>query len=726
MVSNQKLFSVGNFDFRFQHLLVIGILILSISISMLLRSMPMSYETELFEYDPFFNYRATEYLVDNGIQNYLEWNDDKSWHPTGRNISETSQVTLHITTAILYQVFNFGISLHTFTILFPLVVGSLTSIAVFALVRTLGGTTAGLFASLLFAFSIPILIRGFAGWFKSEPLGLFFGIIGLYLFVSGIKNNKGKISGLKVAGSGFFLAISLSAWGGSIFFILAIILFFFALPFFKNEKNFLIWIIPVFSTVFIIFSLMFERTSSAIVFYIGIAMLLSTVFVVVSEIIKKFSSESKKLRNCLGFLISIIISGLGIASSGLIFLPSFRYQNAVNPLLLTQDPLTDSVSEHAVTSLELSFGFLSSFIIFGIIGAWFIFTKKSSLLKNDMKVFSLMISFFGIYLSSAFLRLEVFASVGLFILGGIGLGLLIHEIFKLKNPTLKIISSVVIVGLFVIPVTLPENNNWASWADFSPTIINGGTSQNTFVSYDWFDAMEWLKENSPENAVVASWWDYGYWITTLSDRTTIVDNATLNDLQIKKMAYTLLATPDNSWKILHSNYDVDVKSSFSPEFVNFVHYQPENYGAPINGLDADYIVVFVVAEKIAAPGTNLELYSMLPGGDESKKHWFASIANHHPNDFVLSDGITPTNNFMRSTLGHLIPFTIVTFLDLNTDMIHNEYSPGYLPIYGKEIKFSDPEKDPFYLVYASPGFYSEIPGQKNIVLIYKINPDYQS
>ena len=107
MVSNQKLFSVGTFDFRLQHVLVIGVLILSFSISMLIRSMPMSYETELFEYDPFFNYRANEYLVDNGIQNYLECNDDKSWNPTGRNISETSQVTLHITTAILYQVFNF-------------------------------------------------------------------------------------------------------------------------------------------------------------------------------------------------------------------------------------------------------------------------------------------------------------------------------------------------------------------------------------------------------------------------------------------------------------------------------------------------------------------------------------------------------------------------------------------------------------------------------------------
>ncbi len=726
MVSNQKLFSVGTFDFRLQHVLVIGVLILSFSISMLIRSMPMSYETELFEYDPFFNYRATEYVVQNGIQDYLDWNDNKSWHPTGRNISETSQVTLHLTAAILYQIFNFGTSLYTFTILFPLVIGSLTSIAVFALVRTLGGTTAGLFASLLFAFSIPILIRGFVGWFKSEPLGIFFGIIGLYLFVSGIKNNKGKISGLKLTGAGLFLALSLSAWGGAIFFILAIILFLFALPFFKNDKNFLIWITPLFSISFIIFSLMFERTSNAIIFYIGIAIGLSTTFVVLSEIIKNFSSETKQLRNCLGLLVSIIISGIGIASAGAVALPSFRYQNAINPLLLAEDPLTDSVSEHAVTDLQMSFSFLSVFIIFGIIGAWLIFTKKSPLLKNDMKVFSLMISFFAIYLSSAFLRLEVFASVGLFILGGIGLSLLLHEIFKQQNSILKIISSIVIVGLFLIPVTLPEDDSWFIWADFSPTIINGGTGHNSHVSYDWLDAMEWLKQNTPEHSVIASWWDYGYWITTLSDRTTIIDNATLNDLQIKKMAYSFLASPDDSWKILSSDHDVDVASSFSSEFINFIHYQPENYGASVNGMDADYIVIFVVAEKIAAPGLNLSLYSMQPGGDESKKHWFAAISNQNELDFMLPDGMTPTNQFMNSTLGKLIPFTIVTYVDLTTDMIHDNYRPGYIPIYAKELKFSDTENDPFYLVYASPSFYSDIPGQKNMILIYKINQNYQT
>ena len=78
-------------------------------------------------------------------------------HPYGRDVSATSQVMLHTTTTMLYQTFGIGSSLYDFTIMFPLVVGSLTTVIVFALVRTIGGTTAGLFASLFFAVS-PIIV----------------------------------------------------------------------------------------------------------------------------------------------------------------------------------------------------------------------------------------------------------------------------------------------------------------------------------------------------------------------------------------------------------------------------------------------------------------------------------------------------------------------------------------------------------------------------------------
>ena len=113
--------------------------------------------------------------------------------------------------------------------------------------------------------------------------------------------------------------------------------------------------------------------------------------------------------------------------------------------------------------------------------------------------------------------------------------ILSQKIFEQKNQNFtKLIFPVVIIILFIIPVTLPENNTWLGWADFPPSILNGGSSFTNFASDDWLVAMSWIKENTPEDAIIASWWDYGYWITTLSERTTLADNATLIDWQIKK------------------------------------------------------------------------------------------------------------------------------------------------------------------------------------------------
>ena len=149
-------------------------------------------------------------------------------------------------------------SLYDFTILFPVVIGSLTAVVIFAIVRTIGGTTAGLFASLFFAVSPIIIMRGSIGWFKSEPLGLFYGLLAVYLLISGIKSDKGKVSIAKIVGAGIFLAFGLASWGGIQFFILPIGLFFLALPFLRKDNKFIIWTSVIFTSVFLLVTVLFD------------------------------------------------------------------------------------------------------------------------------------------------------------------------------------------------------------------------------------------------------------------------------------------------------------------------------------------------------------------------------------------------------------------------------------------------------------------------------------
>jgi len=313
-----------------RYLLIIGILALSFSLSFMMRAQPLEYGFELNEYDPFFNYRATQFMVENGLPAYLEWHDDLTWHPYGRDISATSQVMLHTSAATLYQIFGLGSSLYDFTIMFPVVVSSLTAIVIFVLVRTIGGTTAGLFASLFFAVSPIIILRGSIGWFKSEPLGLFYGLLAVYLLISGIKSGKGKVSVVKIVGAGILLAFGLASWGGVQFFILPIGLFFLALPFLRKDSKFIIWTSVIFTSVFFLVSGLYERTGFVFISNLsGFFLIGCTVFLVACVIIRRIGKA--QLRNGLALLGGTVIAGIAIISSGVITLGSFRYLNAANP-----------------------------------------------------------------------------------------------------------------------------------------------------------------------------------------------------------------------------------------------------------------------------------------------------------------------------------------------------------------------------------------------------------
>jgi len=763
MSKNLKLFTVGNFEFRLHHLLIIGVLSLSFSVSMLIRSQAVDYGFELNEFDPFFNYRATEFIVNNGLDSYFDWHDDRSWYPFGRNVSETSQVMLHVTAASLYPIFGAGADLYDFTIMFPIVFGSLSTIVIFALVRVFGGTTAGLFASMFFAVSLPVILRGGLGWFKSEPLGIFFILLGLYLFFSGIKYNKGKISFIKIISSALFVAFALSAWGGTQFFIIPLGLFFLALPILRDDHKFIIWAIPLFSFSLILLTLIYERPPTSFVLgYGGIALILPTLFLIVCCLIKKISSVEKQLRNYLMFLGSSLIAGIALIFSGIIPMPAFRYQNAVNPFLFAEDALTDSVSEHVATTIETSFQFLSVFLIFAGIGIWLIFNSFNNkqvhkkFITNDMLVFVLLTAIFGVYISSAFIRLELFASISVIILSSLGLSILIKHLFNntengntknLVKSLIKTSSIFVIICLLVIPLVLPENTNWIDFAKYQATIFNGGSSYNV-VNGDWPHALNWLKNNTPYDSVIFSWWDYGYWITTIGDRITLIDNATLIDHQIETVGYvffkdenaawTQLTKPHpanshlNEWNMIGmpSMLDSDdpmriiADSTTDKQIIKQMDRLEDQLRKENAGLDSDYVLIFVAGMKLTGP--DLPPYYILEGGgDESKKSWFLKIAGIDETIFLQSDHHTPKDMFWDTMLGKMIPFRIIGYADPSNDTIYPAYQHGLVPVYTLDVKYPPNGDGPFRLAYASPSIDRTEKGPVTIVLIYEINKEYQ-
>ena len=574
------------------------------------------------------------------------------------------------------------------------------------LFRVIGGTTAGLFSAILFSVSIPLLIRSPLGWFKSEPLGIFFGLLFVYLLLSGINSKNKKIAFIKLVGSGIFTIFSISAWGGNQFFIIPIGILFLTLPFLRTDSKFLIWAIPVYTITAILISFMFERVNISGLW--GISLIVSTLFLISCIFIQNKSSKNKQ-RNGLLFLLALLVTSAAVFTipTDSNFLPtaSHRYLNAINPFLTTTDPLVDSVSEHATTTLAQSFLFHSVLMIFSGIGIWIIIKniqiKNSNFINNDMLSFSLILGICGVYISSTFVRLELFASIAVIVLASVGLSALTKEFFKNKSQSKKSIHKLLqlpfvtgIIILLLIPMIYPVGSEPSSIAHTPPTILNGGSSF-PIATNDWLDALDWMKNNTPKDAVIASWWDYGYWIQTMGERASLADNSTVSTNIIKNIAKMLLDNPDSAWSTL-------------------------------NEMQADYVLIFVAAEKLNVNADD-SLYTLRGGGDESKKQWFIRIAGHDISKYLHSDGNSGTDYFWNETLlGKMFPFSLLGYVNPNNQNQQSlTYVPGYVGIYSKDIKFTSDGDGPLRLVYASSSFTEEKAGPMIGVFIYEVNKDYK-
>ncbi len=692
IVKSQEI-AAPQIKFSKKRIAIIGVLMISFAIAVMTRSLPIEYGFYLNEFDPWFDYRATQFLVENGFDAYFNWHDDMSWHPDGRDVAKTSQTGLHITAAVLYQAFGFGMPLYDFVVWFPVIFGGLLTIVIFAIVRVIAGNVAGLFASVFTALSPTIIQRGNLGWFKSEPLGLFYGTLAIYLLLSALKHRESKYAIAKAVAAGLILGFGMTAWGGVQYFALLLSIFFITLPFFSKSKN-MVYVLPIITILTILVASSFPRPGESFVTSLpSLGMIGSTIFAIVANYIAR--DPLKETRYKLIWLAVFVGIGISIIIAGIYAPSTFRYISVVNPFSKSTLPLVESVAEHFTPTVVDYIQNYSILIPLAGYGAYISFKKRT-----PMHIFALVLAITGIYVSASFARLMVFSSLGIITLSSIAFYELTRVIFEkgyrgrsLIDPSdPRVLYSILMIILLSIPLFFPPNANWVALADIPPTIANGATSFRTTTN-DWIDALEWIKNNTEEDAVIASWWDYGYWITVLGERKTLADNATINSTRIARIATALVSEENEGVKILRDE------------------------------LQADYLLVYMVGQRL-----DQNFLTIGGGGDESKKHWFMRIAGVNETEYIHPDGFTPTAKFWFTLLGKTFPVTPVGYATINqngTFDLQPQYTPGSIGLYTEQVKYPATEEGLLELVYSSPSFNDKSSDLIFGVFIYKIKGEVE-
>ncbi|WP_243665908.1 hypothetical protein [Vulcanisaeta sp. JCM 16159] len=145
---------------------------------------------------------------------------------------------------------------------------------------------------------------------------------------------------------------------------------------------------------------------------------------------------------------------------------------------------------------------------------------------------------------------------------------------------------------------------------------------------DWLDALRWLSYNTPTNATVLSWWDYGYWISIIGNRTSLADNSTVNSTQIALIGSFFMSNPYNYTGVLeklnelHDPQYILIFEPYTMIIVNASSYYNNYYGA-----ESLYPELCILIPEYPA------------GGDFAKSYWMARIAGY-TNNYIFSNFIS--------------------------------------------------------------------------------------
>ncbi|KAK7245440.1 hypothetical protein RIF29_40286 [Crotalaria pallida] len=194
-------------------LLLIGVLAFSIRLFSVIK-----YESVIHEFDPYFNYRVTQYLTKNGIYDFWNWFDDRTWYPLGRVIGGTVYPGLTLIAGTLWWILNslnIPLSVETVCVFTAPIFSAFASWATYLLTKEVKGTGAGLTAAVLLAMVPSYISRSVAGSYDNEAVAIFALIFTFYLYIKTL--NTGSLFYATLNSIAYFYMVC--SWGGYTFII---------------------------------------------------------------------------------------------------------------------------------------------------------------------------------------------------------------------------------------------------------------------------------------------------------------------------------------------------------------------------------------------------------------------------------------------------------------------------------------------------------------------------
>lgn len=611
------------------------------------------FESIIHEFDPWFNYRSTAYMVKHGFYDFLNWFDERAWYPLGRIVGGTVYPGLMITSGSIHHLLlslNIPVNIRDVCVFLAPLFSGLTAISTYFLTKELWSQGAGLFAAGFIAIVPGYISRSVAGSYDNEGIAIFALMFTYYLWIKAVKT--GSVYWAAWTALSYFYMVS--AWGGYVFIINLIPLHVFALILMNRYSQRIYVAYNTFFIIGLVCSMQIpfvgfqpvktsEHMASA-----GVFALLQAVALL--KYLQNFLTKSE-FRVFFFFAASVaagvvFLTVVGLTWAGVIAPWSGRFYSLWDTgYAKIHIPIIASVSEHQPTTWFSFFFDLHILACVFPVGLWYCIKNI-----NDERVFIILYAVSAVYFAGVMVRLMLTLTPCVCVLAAIAFSKLFElylkeedtggssatgntkasgesdtgekngrlydkagKIRKMKHEQAQQdeglgvnIRSIVIVAVLMMLMMFAVHCTWVtSNAYSSPSIVlasyrpDGGRN----ILDDFREAYYWLWQNTHEDATVMSWWDYGYQIAGMANRTTLVDNNTWNNSHIALVGKAMSSNETAAYSIMTE-------------------------------LNVDYVLVIF---------GGVMGYS---GDDINKFLWMVRIAEgEHPNDIRESDYFTERGEF---------------------------------------------------------------------------------
>jgi dolichyl-diphosphooligosaccharide--protein glycosyltransferase len=589
-------------------LLEVLVLSLMFIVALGVRLLPLRFGFYLSEFDPYLQWRMSEYVVKNGFLAWFSWHDTMSWYPWGMTMAQGNLYGVAFTVAAVYEFLRaIGVNTTVFevAVLFPVVAGALTSLACYFLGKDLWGRGAGLLAALFMALNPSNISRTTLGFLRHEPLGILLMILVFLFFLRA--NQKGRSMRGTIAYSalaGLSLFYLTAAWAASYYPMDLIVLYVATLVVAGRYTRKLLFSYSVTYGAFLFLAplaipKMGFGSLTGLTFLVIPGVLVLLLAREAGGILPTWSQRAYAL-----VVVSVVLVGLAYAlvTLKIMDLPSGKFLSTLDPFTRLSMPIIESVSEHRPATWASFFYEYNTLTFLGLFGFFFILRRL-----RDTDIFITLAALTSLYFSGSLVRLTLILAPTFSVLAAIAT-------VEMAKPAVDILRQAVIfpkrripglvrIGrefglavLLILIIAIVPAFSRAVTAAYAPATIATSSipvipSEGTKYQ-DWLEALAWIHDNTPQSSVVMAWWDYGYWITALADRKTLADNGTQNTTQIAMIAQMFMRNETTAVPMMQK-YNVS------------------------------YVVIFVTYAATQQGGQA----SFLGAGEDGKWYWMVRIAN---------------------------------------------------------------------------------------------------